>query len=115
MLFLLHAATHANALPFHPQPLAIAYPDLRYFPAMDEALEGAKNHVLEYYEQYQVVENQEGNITLSALPLVSVPRGKKSIKEFFQVCESGLYFARANGIGASLEHLPVSMPEVDID
>ena len=52
---------------------------------MDEALEAAKNHILEYHDAHQMVEIEEGNVTLAALPLVAVPKGKKSIKEFFQI------------------------------
>ena len=52
---------------------------------MDIALEAAKNHILEYYEQYQVIDVMEGATTLSELPLVAAPRGKKSMKEFFLI------------------------------
>ena len=52
---------------------------------MDEGLEGAKNHILEYHATHQMVEIGEGNVTLAALPLLAVPKGKKLIKEFFQI------------------------------
>ena len=52
---------------------------------MNQALEDAKNHLLEYYEQHHFLEVTDGTKTLSDLPLLAAPRGKKSTKEFFHL------------------------------
>ena len=107
-----------------PQPFStatlVSVDHLPYFDSslvllMDAALEAAKNHILEYYEHYQVIDVPEGATALAALPLVPAPRGKKSMKEFFHIVNNISHSDREAIVGAfvngslNVAALPVSI------
>ena len=107
-----------------PQPFStatlVSVDHLPYFDSslvllMDAALEAAKNHILEYYEHYQVIDVPEGATALAELPLVPAPRGKKSMKEFFHIVNNISQSDREAIVGAfvngslNVAALPVSI------